>query len=88
MSTSFAHLRLFADAEGNSHHEQDLTLWVSSDNYICRRVASLKNVTAVALLFLLGLNEKVPQRRYSLGCQSIVSGVRGSDPWLSRYATA
>ena len=31
MSPSFAHVRLFADAESNSHLEQDLTLWVCSE---------------------------------------------------------
>jgi hypothetical protein len=31
MSTSFAGVRLSADAEGNSHLEQDLTLWVCSE---------------------------------------------------------
>ena len=31
MSPSFAHVRLFTDAEGSSHLEQDLTLWMCSE---------------------------------------------------------
>ena len=66
----------------------DMKRRMSGVNYFFRRVASRKNVTAVALSFLLGLNEKVLQRRYILRCRSLASGGPGSDPSPSRHAIA
>jgi hypothetical protein len=54
VSTSFAYVRLFADAEGNSHIEQDLTLRLEPTNFVppapVIHVSPLQLATAYAFL--------------------------------------
>ena len=54
MSTSFPSVRLFADAEGNSHLEQDLTLQLEPSNFVppapVIHVSELQLATAYAFL--------------------------------------